>query len=114
MENHRGDAYSRYSFVEGEAASTRPVAAAVGAPNQCCPACLVGEVLQLSTCTPNVEVVDATGMFDSAVVLRESRMIGAVVVAAEMEHYRLESQDQRRGRVAAELGQPHRVIARAV
>ena len=108
---HSGGAYSRCSFVEGEAANTRPVVAAVGAPYQCCPAWLVGEVQLLSTSTQHVEVVGASGMFDSAVALRESMMAGAAVVA-ENDHHRLESQDQRRGHAVAELGQPHRVFVR--
>jgi hypothetical protein len=91
--------------VEGEAASTRQVVEVVGAPYQCCLAWLVGVVLLLNTSTPHVQAVDAGGMFDSAVELREGRMAGAAAAAAaESDHYRLESQDQRRGRAAAELG----------
>lgn len=83
-----------------------------GAPYQCCPAWLVGEVLLLNTSTPHVQVVDASDMFDSVVVLQERKMAGAAVVVAESDHYCLESQDQRRGRAAAELSQLHRVIVR--
>lgn len=90
--------------------------AVVGAPFQCCPAWLVGEVLLLDKSTPHVQVVDASDMFDFAVVLavvlREGKMAGAAVAAAESDHYCLESQDQRRGRAAAEVSQPHRVIVR--
>ena len=100
---HRGGAYSRYSFVEGEVASTRLVVAVAGAPYQCCPAWLVGKVLLLNTSTPHVEGAGASGMFDSAVALRESMMAGAAMVA-ENDHHHLESQDQRRGRAVAELG----------
>lgn len=79
--------------MEGEVASTRQVVAEVGAPYQCCPAWPVGEVL-LNTGTPHVQHVqgvDATGILDSVVVLREGRMTGAAEVAvAESDHYRLE------------------------
>jgi len=110
--NHRGGAYSRCSFVEGEVASTRQVVAVVGAPHQCCPAWLVGEVL-LNMYTPHVQGVDATGMFDPAVVPREGKMTGLVeVVVAESDHYRSKSLDQRMDRAVAELGQPHRVFVR--
>jgi hypothetical protein len=102
--NHSGGVYSRHSFVEGEVGSTRQVVGVVGAPYQRCPAWLVGMVLLLNMSTPHVQAVGASGMFDSAVELREGRMAGAAMVAAESDHYRLESQDQHRGRVAAELG----------
>ena len=109
MGYHTGVAYSHYSLVEGEVASTRQGVAVVGEPYQCCPARLVGEVL-LNTRTPHVQGVDR---FESAVVPREGRMTGAVeVVAAESDRYRLKSQDQRRDRAGAELGQPHRVFVR--
>ncbi len=76
--------------MEGEVASTRQVVAEVEAPYQCCPAWPVGEVL-LNTGTPHVQGVDATGILDSVVVLREGRMTGAAEVAvAESDHYRLE------------------------
>jgi hypothetical protein len=85
------------------------VVAAVGAPYQCCPVWLV----LLNTCTPHVRGADVTNMFDSAVVPREGRMTDPVeVVATESDHYRLKSQDQRRDRAAAELGQLHRVFVR--
>ena len=112
MGNHSGGAYSRHSFVEGEVASTRQVVEVVGAPYLCCPAWLVGAVLLLDTSTLRVQAVDVRGMFDSAVELQEGRMAGAAVAAAESDHYCLESQDQRRGRAAAELWLPHRVFVR--
>lgn len=89
--------------MEGEVASTRQVVEVVGAPYQCCPAWLV--VVLLNTSILHVQAVDVSGMFDSAVELREGRMAdAAAVVAAESDYYRLESQDQHRGRAAAELG----------
>jgi hypothetical protein len=75
--NHSGGAHSRHSFVEGEVASTRQGVGVVGAPYQCCPAWLVGVVLLLNTSTPHAQAVGASGMFDSAVELREGRMTGA-------------------------------------
>lgn len=60
-------------------------------------------MLLLDTSTPHVQAVDARGMSDSAVELQEGRTAGAAVAAAESDHHRLESQDQHRGRVAADL-----------